>query len=162
MLEAQRRSRVRLQELLNMWQESPYVFKLSRKVLIIDGRRRLHLTNSGGSIPAGVKTHPTLSMSTGTIFPYIRWLAICIGMLRLTLVDSQSCNSAIYGTPNILDCYEALGWIPFSRMQPSYPPSLQLRVFSEPQYLPPPFASLNNPYRPEAIIQLPKIGRHSE
>lgn len=101
-------------------------------------------------------------MSTGPVLPRVRWFAICICLFRLSLVNSQLCNSAIYGTPNIQHCYEALRWVPYIRMMPSFPPAQQLRVFSEPQYLEPPFANLNNPYRPEGIIQLPKIYRHSK
>ena len=95
---------------------------------------------------------------------------ICLGLNFATavlwaccspLILAISCDSSIYGDPIIQDCYEALYWIPSARLGPSDPISQQPRIFAEPQYLQTPFDGLNNVYSPHAIVQLPKIWKHS-
>lgn len=78
------------------------------------------------------------------------------------LVLSASCSAVIYGIPNIQDCHHALNWIPSARQPPSDPQSRQPRIFAEPQYLETPFGVLDDAYRPHAIVQLPKIWKHSK
>lgn len=90
----------------------------------------------------------------------LNWAALLLILHPQT--SATFCNGAIYGTPVAQDCLEALNWIPYARAAPSYPLAQQPHVFSEPQFLQPPFTGLDNPYRPSAIIQLPKIYKHSE
>lgn len=77
------------------------------------------------------------------------------------LVLSASCQASIYGVPYVQDCYEALYLIPSARQVPSDPISQQPRVFAESQYLQTSFSGVNNAISPHAIIQLPKIWKHS-
>lgn len=77
------------------------------------------------------------------------------------LVTANLCDGGIYGFPDVQDCLQALAWIPFARLHPPSPRSHQLQVFSEPQYLQPPFTNLSNVFSPNAIVQLPKIWKHS-
>ena len=76
-------------------------------------------------------------------------------------VISLICNAEIYGTPNSQDCINAINEIPFALEPYSNPYSQIPRLFAEPQYLEPPFDAVRNVFRPNAIIQLPKIWKHS-
>lgn len=103
-----------------------------------------------------------VSVSKASI-TFLNWASISTLLISLCpLTSATFCHAGIYGTPNVQDCLQALNWIPYARLAPSYPLSQQPHVFSEPQFLQPPFSSLDNPYRPSAIIQLPKIYKHSE
>ncbi len=94
----------------------------------------------------------------------IRLVLAGLAFANYPLLTAKQCEGTIYGFPNVQDCLQALAWIPFARFPPSspyYTRSQQLQVFSEPQYLQPPFTSLSNIYFPNAIVQLPKIWKHS-
>lgn len=82
--------------------------------------------------------------------------------LHSPLVLSAWCSASIYGTPIIADCKHALSWIPSIGKVPSDPQSQQPRIFAEPQHLPIPYGGVSNEYRPHAIVQLPKIWKHSK
>ena len=91
-----------------------------------------------------------------------KFATIALWAFYCPFVLSVSCSAAIYGAPNLQDCYEALYRIPTARQTPLDPPSQQLRIFAEPQYLQTPFGALDNAYRPHAIVQLPKIWKSSK
>ena len=82
--------------------------------------------------------------------------------LHSPLVLSAWCSASLYGTPIIADCKHALSWIPSIGKVPSDPQSQQPRIFADPQHLPIPYGGVSNEYRPHAIVQLPKIWKHSE
>jgi len=84
-------------------------------------------------------------------------VAIYLWFLSYPFVSSTYCHSGIYGTPDVPDCEKTLGLIPYALSPPLYRLSQQLRKFSEPQFLQPPFSAVDNVYRRSAIIQLPKI-----
>lgn len=98
--------------------------------------------------------------------------SLCIGSILTVLsfvgnaiAARTQCNEAIYGVPNVQDCLQALDWIPYARFSPPsqyYFRSQQLQLFSEQQYSLPPFTTVRNTYAPNAIVQLPKIWKHSK
>ena len=81
--------------------------------------------------------------------------------LYFPLVRSSSCNGLLYGYPNIDDCEQALLEIPFAR-EVSSSRSQTPQLFAEPQFQSPPFHSITNNLRPQSIVQLPKIWKHSK
>lgn len=85
--------------------------------------------------------------------------AVCL--LCSYMVDSMVCNGGIYGNPVAEDCIAALEWMPFAKVELDLPDSRAQRIFAEPQQMSPPFAALANRQRPRAIVQLPKIWKHS-
>lgn len=93
--------------------------------------------------------------------PSINWATICLIYLHCTLVSAAVCNSDVYGIPNPRDCAQALRKIPFATLPPSEPQSLQPHFFAEPQYMDPEFGGIDNAFRPNAIVQLPKIWKYS-
>ena len=82
--------------------------------------------------------------------------------LNFPLVRSLFCSAGVYGSPNIADCEQALLEIPFARISERSWEAPLVHVFVEPQFQKPPFRSIDNRFRPEAIIQLPKVWKHSE
>lgn len=73
------------------------------------------------------------------------------------------CDETIYGKPNVEDCQTAMSWIPYfeqprGRQQNE---ATAFRTFAEPQFLKPPFSPVRNEWAPRAIVQLPKIWKHS-
>ena len=73
------------------------------------------------------------------------------------------CSGALFGYPNPNDCIEAMRWIPYfsSPGGSTKDPATAIRQFVEPQFLDPPFSPVSNPYAPLAIVQMPKIWKHS-
>ncbi len=93
--------------------------------------------------------------------PNISWVTKLLFLLYCTLVNSAYyCDSSIYGTVVKEDCLIALYKIPFIS-EPTNPKFQRLQVFAEPQFMDPPFSGIDNRYRPDPIIQLPKIWKHS-
>ena len=82
--------------------------------------------------------------------------------LQFSLVRSLICSDELYGNPKVDDCEQALLEIPFAKESPRSYLSRHPHVFTEPQYQQPPFRQVTNNYRPEAVIQLPKIWKHGE
>ena len=82
-------------------------------------------------------------------------------IFRFCSASQPVCLADVYGVPNYRDCMSAWLSIPFAR-DPSgrYNPK-RLELFSEPQYLLPPFTRVYNRYQPLPINQLPKIWRFS-
>lgn len=129
----------------------------------------------------GMKTFPPNNInsscsSCGPDHPNISMLSkrhpLCIGSVLALLsfvgdaiAATTQCNGALYGVPKVQDCLQALDWMPYARFSPPsqhYFRSQQLQLFSEPQYSVPPFSSMRNTYAPNAIVQLPKIWKHSK
>ena len=82
------------------------------------------------------------------------WLVSC------QLVNSTRCNAGIYGIPDYYDCQQTFAWVSYMGLiEPGE--AAQPRLFAEPQYMGPPFSGVYNVYRPNAIVQLPKIWKHS-
>ena len=71
------------------------------------------------------------------------------------------CLARIYGIPNYRDCMSAWLSMPFARDPSGRFNPRRPELFSEPQYLLPPFARITNRYQPLPINQLPKIWRSS-
>ena len=88
-------------------------------------------------------------------------LVFLICLLYSSIAKSSFCNGAIYGNPVVEDCIQALSWIPFAEAPQTLPGAEALRIFAEPQQMSVPFAALPNNRRPRAIVQLPKIWKHS-
>ena len=86
---------------------------------------------------------------------------VLIWLLYGILASCTSCNSAIYGSPRYGDCRKAISKIPFAQEKPPNVRGQVPRNFVEPQYLQPPFRGVSNAYRRDAIVQLPKIWKHS-
>ena len=101
-------------------------------------------------------------MSTYFLAVRLNFFTVVLWALYYPLGLSAECSAIIYGNPNVQDCIRALNWIPYSQESPSDPLSQQIRIYAEPQYLQTPFGALNNAYRPHAIVQLPKIWKHSQ
>ena len=78
------------------------------------------------------------------------------------LAASEVCNRGIYGVPSHVDCVQAFTKIPYTQAPESQHESSSRELFSEPQYLVPPFGGVINRYRPKPINQLPKIWRYSK
>lgn len=81
----------------------------------------------------------------------------------LGIPPPPTCDKNVYGTPNIEDCKTAMLWIPYleqprGRRQNE---ATVFRTFAEPQFLKPPFTLVRNEWAPRAIVQLPKIWKHS-
>ena len=82
--------------------------------------------------------------------------------LYFPLVRSLVCDGLVYGTPKIGDCEQALLQIPFARQADSSPQNRSPQLFVEPQFQSPPFNAIINNFRPQPIVQLPKIWKHSK
>ena len=78
------------------------------------------------------------------------------------VVRSLFCNGLLYGTPKVDDCEQALLEIPFARQAGSDSRSQTPQLFAEPQFQAPPFHEITNNLRPQPIVQLPKIWKHSK
>lgn len=81
--------------------------------------------------------------------------------LCLPLVRSFICNGVVYGSPKVDDCKQALLELPFAREPRSYQARYP-HIFVEPQFQKPQFLLVTNDFRPHAIVQLPKIWKHSK
>lgn len=82
--------------------------------------------------------------------------------LYIPVAHSVSCSGVVYGTPKAEDCQQALLEIPFAREAPRRSQVLYPHIFAEPQFQEPPFREVINGYRPNSIIQLPKIWKYSK
>lgn len=71
------------------------------------------------------------------------------------------CLADVYGVPNYRDCMSAWLSMPFARDPSGRFNPKRPELFSEPQYLLPPFTRVDNRYHPLPINQLPKIWRSS-
>ena len=71
------------------------------------------------------------------------------------------CLADIYGVPNYRDCMSAWLSMPFARNPSGRFNPRRVEIFSEPQYLIPPFTRVYDRHRPLPINQLPKIWRFS-
>lgn len=91
------------------------------------------------------------------------WSFICIivSMLRFCSASQPVCNVGIYGIPDYRDCLTAWNSIPFALEPLDNYGAKRYQLWSEPQYLLPPFKAVWNRYRPLPINQLPKIWRYS-
>ena len=78
------------------------------------------------------------------------------------LACSLVCSDRVYGNPKVDDCKQALLKIPFARQPIDSQQSRLPHAFAEPQFLKPPFRLFPNAFRPQSIIQLPKIWKHSK
>lgn len=79
---------------------------------------------------------------------------------RRCLAFQPVCNVGIYGLPNHGDCITAFQQIPFALAPAAYSAGASV-LYSEPQFLRPPFTAVSNRYAPRPINQLPKIWRYS-
>lgn len=82
-------------------------------------------------------------------------------ILRFCSASQPVCNAGIYGIPNYRDCLSVWHSMPFAMEPVDDYGSRRYELWSEPQYLVPPFAAVSNRYRPLPINQLPKIWRYS-
>ena len=71
------------------------------------------------------------------------------------------CLAGVYGVPNYRDCMSACLSMPFARDPSGRFNPKRFELFSEPQYLIPPFTRVYDRYQPLPINQLPKIWRFS-
>lgn len=117
-----------------------------------------------------------LTMLNHYISTSIVWTFIFFTTVNISLVIAEGnqtadlgappppiCDKAQYGTPNIEDCKTAMSWIPYFD-QPAgrhQNEATAFRTFAEPQFLKPPFSPVRNEWAPRAIVQLPKIWKHS-
>lgn len=121
----------------------------------------LYILQSGGIDPSKQNLNCAVPMLIlRTSFADHR-LVVLICLLYSSIAHSLLCNGAIYGNPVVEDCIQALSWIPFAEAPHSLPGASALRIFAEPQQMSVPFAALPNNRRPRAIVQLPKIWKHS-
>ena len=91
------------------------------------------------------------------------WTFICVLPQLVAGEQDIFCSGDLFGQPVANDCKEAMKWIPYF-MSPSggaKNPATALRLFVEPQFMDLPFSPVSNPYSPLAIVQLPKIWKHS-
>ena len=82
-------------------------------------------------------------------------------MLHFCSAIQPVCSALIYGIPNYRDCLSAWDSMPFALRPSGDVVSRSFELWSEPQYLLPPFTTVSNRYRPLAINQVPKIWRYS-
>ena len=82
-------------------------------------------------------------------------------IFRLCSAAQPYCLADVYGVPNYGDCMSAWLSMPFARDPGGRFNPRRLELFSEPQYLLPPFTRVYNRYQPLPINQLPKIWRFS-
>lgn len=73
-----------------------------------------------------------------------------------------SCSAAVFGVPPWNDCLAAFNKVPFAEDYETNRNANLTRLYSEPQYLRPPFGEVFNRYAPRAINQMPKIWQHSK
>jgi hypothetical protein len=81
--------------------------------------------------------------------------------LYFCLAEEPRCSAAIFGTPDLGDCEMAASKLPYATDSRGSRKAFLRTLFAEPQYLRPPFKSIDNRYRPLPINQLPKIWRSS-
>ncbi len=93
---------------------------------------------------------------------YFSPIILFIYSLHVSLVRSVVCNKELYGSPKATDCDQVLLKIPFAGHFGTSDDSRQSHLFVEPQFLRPPFSEVLNRFRPEPIIQVPKIWKHGE
>ena len=85
---------------------------------------------------------------------------VLVFVLRFCSASQPFCNLGIYGVPNYRDCVSAWRSIPFALKPTDDYDSKRFELWSEPQYLHPPFTAVRNRYKPLPINQLPKIWRY--
>ena len=95
------------------------------------------------------------------LFPLLFTLSIFL-WLYPSLISCQTCNQNIYGSVDPYDCHRAIDEIPFALVPTTSYQSRNLRLFAEPQFQTPKFGYVNNQFRPQNIVQLPKIWKHGE
>ncbi|KAM0805816.1 hypothetical protein BDR22DRAFT_187844 [Usnea florida] len=88
-------------------------------------------------------------------------ICIILCLLRSCCAFQPLCNAAIYGIPNYRDCLNAWHFMPYAQQPGAIPEAKSPELFSEPQYLLPPFTAIRNRYRPLPIVQVPKIWRYN-
>lgn len=88
------------------------------------------------------------------------FIYVLVFVLRFCSASQPFCNLGIYGVPNYRDCVNAWHSIPFALKPTDDYDSKRFELWSEPQYLHPPFTAVTNRYRPLPINQLPKIWRY--
>ena len=98
---------------------------------------------------------PTMPLS---LFRRVSIISVLVFMLGFCSAD-PFCNVRIYGIPNYGDCLSALQTMPFATSPRQDFNSRSFELWSEPQFLRPPFAPIFNRYGPLPINQLPKIWR---
>ena len=86
---------------------------------------------------------------------------IVVLLLHSCLAADPFCDGDVFGVPNYNDCVIAARKIPYATDSRRSPEASQYNLFSEPQYLLPPFSGVDNQYRPYPINQIPKIWRSS-
>ena len=86
---------------------------------------------------------------------------IIVLILHSCLAADPLCDDVMFGVPNYSDCVIAASKIPYATDSRVGPQASQHNLFSEPQYLLPPFSGIENRYRPNPINQIPKIWRSS-
>lgn len=67
------------------------------------------------------------------------------------------CSATVFGVPPWDDCIAAFSRIPFAGDYVTSRNADSFHLYSEPQYLSPPFRQVYNRYQPRPIIQIPKI-----
>ena len=94
----------------------------------------------------------------------LTYLVSLLGIRMLAQLASCSiplCNGYIYGIPDPSDCSRALEKIPYATSRGDDGITAP-HLFVEPQMMPNPFGFVSNTYRPNKIIQLPKIWKYSK
>ena len=71
------------------------------------------------------------------------------------------CSAAVFGVPPWEDCIAAFSRVPHAANYNTSPIAGKYQLFSEPQYLSPPFGAIHNRYDPRPINQIPKIWQYS-
>ena len=89
-------------------------------------------------------------------------ICIILCLLRSCSAFQPVCNARIYGIPNYRECLNAWHFMPYAQQPSAEHEAKSPELFSEPQYLQPPFTAVRNRYRPKPIVQLPKIWRYSK
>jgi len=88
--------------------------------------------------------------------------AIPILLLYSSIANSTICSETVYGQVNPSDCVMAMNEIPYALLPATDSQARSPRQFSEPQFQSPKFDSVSNQFSPQAIVQLPKLWKHSE
>lgn len=89
---------------------------------------------------------------------------ICIWyfMFRFGSASQPVCYAGLYVIPDYRDCLSAWHSMPFAMAPSCSDDAKRYQLYTEPQYLLPPFTDVINRYKPRSINQLPKIWRYSK
>lgn len=96
---------------------------------------------------------PSMKLVPMVVLLYLLW----IWLLICSSARSQICRERIYGNVHPLHCLMAFNEWPFAQHSSTSNEHRGPRIFSEPQFQIPQFDTIINSYRPQAIVQLPKI-----